>query len=82
MTTAHFLEQAWRGAGSVKGYTPLIGMTSNRTELIFRFRRRHWEDVLVNSVFLDGLATLARLAERAGDREIEQWARDHVEDFR
>jgi Mannosylglycerate hydrolase MGH1-like glycoside hydrolase domain len=42
--------------------------------LVFRVNPAHWEDVLVNSVYVDGLATLARLAARVGDAELERWA--------
>jgi len=48
----------------------------NRPELVFRANPRHWEDVLVNSVYADGLASLARLAARVGDADLERWARE------
>ena len=41
---------------------------------VFTLNRRHREDVLVNSVYGDGLRALARLAERVGDTELERWA--------
>ena len=49
-------------------------LCGNRPELIFRTNPRHWEDVLVNSVHADGLASLARLAARADDETLERWA--------
>jgi len=47
----------------------------NRPELVFRVNPRHWEDVLVNAVYADGLASLTRLAERTGADELALWAR-------
>jgi hypothetical protein len=41
---------------------------------VFRFNRRHVEDVLVNSVYADGLQALARLAAEAGEPELQLWA--------
>ncbi len=41
---------------------------------VFRLNRRHREDVLVNSVYADGLRALARLAGRVGQAELERWA--------
>jgi hypothetical protein len=43
-------------------------------ELVFRLNPRHVEDVLVNSVYADALQSLARLAARKGEAELEQWA--------
>src|SRR5580765_4529495 len=43
-------------------------------ELVFRFNRRHVEDVLVNSVHADALQALARLAALRGDARLEEWA--------
>jgi glycogen debranching enzyme len=48
-------------------------LCGNRPELVFRVNPRHWEDVLVNSVYADGLASLARLARRAGDEGLAGW---------
>ncbi len=62
-----------------RGSQALNKLLGNRPGLIFRWRRRHWEDVLVNSVFLDGLASLERLATRAGDGALAQWARGHAD---
>jgi len=45
-----------------------------RPELVLRVNPRQWEDVLVNSVYADGLASLARLARRAGDEQLATWA--------
>jgi hypothetical protein len=42
--------------------------------LVFRLNPRQWEDVLVNSVYADGLASLAGLAARAGSAELREWA--------
>src|SRR5262249_34532337 len=39
-------------------------LCGNRPDLVFRVNPRHWEDVLVNSVYADGLASLGRLAAR------------------
>jgi hypothetical protein len=41
---------------------------------VFTVNRRHREDVLVNSVYADGLRALARLAGRAREEELERWA--------
>jgi glycogen debranching enzyme len=62
-----------------RGSQALNKLLGNRPGLIFRWRRSHWEDVLVNSVFLDGLASLERLAARAGDGRLEQWAHGQAE---
>jgi glycogen debranching enzyme len=51
-------------------------LCGNRPGLVFRVNPRHWEDVLVNSVHADGLASLGRLAGLVGDRSLEDWARD------
>ncbi len=40
---------------------------------IFRSARYHQEDVLVNAVYALGLEALARLAARAGRRELQAW---------
>ncbi len=45
---------------------------------IFRLTRNHYEDVLFNSVFVDGLQALARLAHRAGSAVLERWAAAHA----
>jgi hypothetical protein len=42
--------------------------------LVFRLNPRHVEDVLVNSVYADGLQALGRLASRQGDPELAAWA--------
>ena len=42
--------------------------------LAFRVNPRHVEDVLVNSLYSDGLKALARLASRRGAVELERWA--------
>jgi glycogen debranching enzyme len=49
-------------------------LCGNRPELVFRVNPRHWEDVLVNSVYADGLASIERLARRVGDNGLEGWA--------
>lgn len=41
---------------------------------VFRLNRRETEDVLVNSIYADGLRTLGRLAARAGAAELCRWA--------
>ena len=46
----------------------------HRPEAVFRLNPRHWEDVLVNSVYADALASLARLARRVGDDQLATWA--------
>ena len=46
----------------------------HRPALVFRINPRQWEDVLVNSLFADGLSSLARRARRAGDQALEAWA--------
>src|SRR5262249_38994654 len=50
-----------------------------RPELALRVNPLHWEDVLVNSAYADGLASLARLARRAGDDELAGWAATQAE---
>jgi hypothetical protein len=45
-----------------------------RLDLVFRLNPRHCEDVLVNSVYADGLDILARLAARAGADDLRAWA--------
>jgi glycogen debranching enzyme len=47
---------------------------NHRAELALRVNPLQWEDVLVNSVYTDGLASLARLARRAGDDQLASWA--------
>jgi glycogen debranching enzyme len=47
----------------------------NLPGLVFRVNPRHWEDVLVNSVYADGLASIERLATRLGDDGLAGWAR-------
>jgi hypothetical protein len=46
--------------------------------LVFRLNRRQFEDVLVNSIYIDGLQTLGRLARKAGKRDLESWALDQA----
>lgn len=53
-------------------------LCDHRPELVLRVSPRHWEDVLVNSVYADGLAALGRLAARAGDSRLEAWARSEA----
>jgi hypothetical protein len=43
-------------------------------ERVFRLNHRQFEDVLVNSVYADGLQALARLALRRGADELRRWA--------
>ena len=43
-------------------------------KLVFRFNPRHFEDVLVNSVYADALQALAGLAARGGAGELQAWA--------
>jgi glycogen debranching enzyme len=62
-----------------RGSQVLNKLLGNRPDLIFRRRGSKWEDVLVNSVFLDGLGSLGRLAARTGDAELEVWARGQAE---
>jgi glycogen debranching enzyme len=62
-----------------RGSQALNKLLGNRPDLIFRYRRTHSEDVLVNSVFLDGLTSLERLAARGGDAELERWARERAD---
>jgi glycogen debranching enzyme len=57
-----------------RGSQVLNKLCGNRPELVFRVNPRHWEDVLVNSIHADGLASLARLAARIGDERLERWA--------
>ncbi len=45
-----------------------------KPRLAFRFNPRHVEDVLVNTIYADGLQALARLAAREGATELNQWA--------
>jgi glycogen debranching enzyme len=49
-------------------------LCGHRPQIVFRVNPRHWEDVLVNSVYANGLSSLARLARRAGDRVLATWA--------
>jgi glycogen debranching enzyme len=51
-----------------RGSQVLNKLCGNRPELVFRVNPHHWEDVLVNSVYADGLASLARLG--------DDWARE------
>jgi glycogen debranching enzyme len=55
-------------------------LCNQRPDLALRINPLQWEDVLVNSVYVDGLASLARLARRSGEGELESWAeaRAHV----
>jgi hypothetical protein len=43
---------------------------------IFQLSRHHFEDVLVNSTYADGLQALARLATRAGQQDLRRWAEE------
>ena len=43
-------------------------------DVVFRVNRHQFEDVLVNSVYADGLQALARLASRRHDAELARWA--------
>jgi glycogen debranching enzyme len=47
--------------------------------IALRLNPLQWEDVLVNSVYADGLAALARLARRAGNDQLASWATTHAE---
>jgi glycogen debranching enzyme len=47
---------------------------NHHAELVLRINPLQWEDVLVNSAYADGLASLARLAQRAGDSQLASWA--------
>jgi hypothetical protein len=58
-----------------RGSQVLDKLCGNRPELVFRVNPRHWEDVLVNSVYADGLASIERLAARVGDDGLAGWAR-------
>jgi glycogen debranching enzyme len=49
-------------------------LCDHRPELALRVNPWQWEDVLVNSVYADGLASLARLARRASDSQLAAWA--------
>jgi hypothetical protein len=62
-----------------RGSQALNKLLGNRPELIFSWRRKHRADVLVNSVFLDGLSSVERLAGRAGDQGLESWAGQQAE---
>lgn len=42
--------------------------------LVFRVNPARWKDVLVNTLYIDGLTSLARLAGRAGTVKLERWA--------
>ena len=57
----------------------LSKLCNHRAELVLRIHPLQWEDVLVNSVFADGLASLGRLAARTGDVELESWAQSQAE---
>jgi len=52
---------------------------NHRAELALRVNPLQWEDVLVNSVYADGLASLARLARRAQDDQLASWAQARAE---
>jgi neutral trehalase len=54
-------------------------LCNHRAELALRVNPLQWEDVLVNSVYADGLASLGRLARRAGDDQLASWAETHAE---
>jgi glycogen debranching enzyme len=49
-------------------------LCNQRPELALRINPLQWEDVLVNTVYVDGLASLARLARRSGDEQLGSWA--------
>jgi glycogen debranching enzyme len=49
-------------------------LCNHRPELVLKVNPYQWDDVLVNSVYADGLASLARLARRAGDEQLASWA--------
>jgi glycogen debranching enzyme len=49
-------------------------LCDHRPAIALRVNPYQWEDVLVNSVYADGLASLARLARRAGDDQLASWA--------
>ena len=46
---------------------------------VFRLNPRHAKDVLVNTVYADGLQALARLAALAAERELQLWAAAQAE---
>jgi glycogen debranching enzyme len=50
-------------------------LCNQRPDLALRINPLQWEDVLVNAVYLDGLASLARLARRRSDDQLESWAK-------
>jgi len=45
-------------------------------DLVFALNPRHREDLLVNSVYADGLLALSRLAGRRGKASLEAWAEE------
>jgi Mannosylglycerate hydrolase MGH1-like glycoside hydrolase domain len=49
-------------------------LCDQRPALVLRVSPWQWEDVLVNSAYVDGLDSLARLAARAGDAGLAAWA--------
>ena len=49
-------------------------LVNHDPRLVFRVNPARWKDVLVNTVYIDGLASLARLAGRAGEADLERWA--------
>jgi hypothetical protein len=52
-------------------YNKLLGYELGR---MLRLNEHQFEDVLVNSIYADGLQALSRLAARAGAAELERWA--------
>lgn len=46
---------------------------------IFKYTNYHFEDVLVNSIYADGLYALSRLAQEAQDKNLENWAKEQAE---
>jgi glycogen debranching enzyme len=54
-------------------------LCDQRPELVLRLNPLRWNDVLVNSAYGDGLASLARLARRAGDDRLAGWAQTQAE---
>ena len=51
----------------------------NRPARIARVGRHHQEDVLLNSVYAQGLTSLTRLAELGNDRQLAAWAAEKAE---
>lgn len=55
-------------------------LCNQRPELALRINPLQWEDVLVNSIYVDGLAALARLARRGGNDQLASWADTRARD--